>query len=234
MDYQYAQRAMIYRTLQQADPIFSEWLHAQGYDASGKNFKLFTFGGLRGAFDRTTIEMRFPRGESEFQISFCVEKQLEKFIEGVFRKQTFDIVAGRSKTTFEVQSVEILNEPVFVETMRFRARTGICIAEKREAERHVQYCRPDDAVFSELFFKNLEDKVTTVLGKQPPPQYLGFKLLSDAKKWSTKTPKDGHLINTIGYQFDFELTAPASWLSVGYAAGFGSKNSGGFGFCEVI
>ncbi len=234
MDYQFAQRAVIYHTLQQADPAFSRWLHAQGYDASGKNFKLFTFGGLRGAFDRTTIEMRFPRGESEWQVSFCIEKQMENFVTGLFRNQTFDIVAGRTKTTFEVQSVEILNDPPFVETMRFRARTGICIVEKTEAMRHAQYLRPDNPMFSELFFQNLRDKATIVLGEQPPPQYLDFKLLSEPKKWSTKTPKDGHLINTIGYQCDFELTAPADWLSVGYASGFGSKNSGGFGFCEVI
>ena len=41
-------------------------------------------------------------------------------------------------------------------------------------------------------------------------------------------------IKTIGYKFNFEVTAPAEWLRVGFSAGFGGKASGGFGFCEVI
>jgi CRISPR/Cas system endoribonuclease Cas6 (RAMP superfamily) len=30
------------------------------------------------------------------------------------------------------------------------------------------------------------------------------------------------------------VTAPSAWLRLGFDAGFGGKNSGGFGFCEVL
>ena len=37
-----------------------------------------------------------------------------------------------------------------------------------------------------------------------------------------------------GYLFDFKIKAPAEVIKLGYYAGFGEKNSLGFGCCEVI
>ena len=242
-EHHHALRAVIYKILERADPVFSEWLHEQGYEAQGKKkFKLFTFGLLTGKpFRRDDVrkQLIFPTGIVEWEVSFCVDAQVEKFVEGLFKNQTLEVVADRTKVVFQVQGVEIIPKPVFKETMRFRAQTGICLTEKTENDRYPQFRSPDDSTFKELFFRNLEAKTRSALQIKEmlaTPQYLDLKILSEPKKWSAYVPQDdlSKPIKTIGYRFDFEITAPIEWLEIGYSAGFGGKCSGGFGFCEVL
>ena len=241
-EHHHALRAVIYKVFQSADAVFSQWLHEQGYDRTGKQFKLFTFGLLTGKPYRHLKERNcilFPSGIVEWEISFCIDTQIEKFVEGLFNNQVLEVVASGTKVVFQVQNVQIIVKPEFTETMRFRAQTGICLTEKAENDRYPQFRHPDDASFKHLFFNNLRDKVRTVLKQDDmdTPQYLDLIIGSEPKKWSTIVPseeRNGKDIKTIGYRFDFEVTAPAEWLRIGFFAGFGGKCSGGFGFCEVL
>ncbi len=63
-----------------------------------------------------------------------------------------------------------------------------------------------------------------------------FKLLSKpySKKISVFKKDNPKPTDTIGYEFDFEITAPPEFLRIGYYAGFGVKNANGFGFCEIL
>ena len=241
-DHHHALRAVIYKIFQTADPVFSQWLHERGYDETGKQFKLFTFGLLTGKPYQHFKErncLQFLSGVVEWEISFCVDTQVEKFVEGLFKNQKLEVVAAGTKVVFQVQSVQIMEKPTFTETMRFHAQTGICLTEKTENDRYPQFRHPDDATFKHLFFNNLQEKVRTVLKQDAltPPQYLDLIIGTEPKKWSTIVPsedRNGRDIKTIGYRFDFEVTAPVEWLRIGYFAGFGGKCSGGFGFCEVL
>jgi CRISPR-associated endoribonuclease Cas6 len=241
-EHHHALRAVIYKILQRADPIFSEWLHEQGYELQGnKKFKLFSFGLLTGKpyrHDKANNRLVFPTGLVEWTVSFCVDTQVEKFVEGLFKSQILEVVAAGTKVVFQVQGVEIIEKPIFTETMRFRAQTGICLTEKTENDRYAQFRSPNDPHFKELFFKNLHNKVQTALKtKSDPPQYLDLKILSEPKKWSAIVPSDepnGKDTRTIGYRFDFEITAPAEWLRIAYDAGIGVNCSGGFGFLEIL
>lgn len=251
-DHHYALRAVIYRILERADPIFSEWLHNQGYTLKGsKRFKLFSFGLLKGQpylRDDHRKVLKFPTGIVEWEVSFYVDQQVEKFVEGLFKNQVLEVVAGATKVVFQVQNVQILEKPIFHDTMRFRAETGICLTEKTENDRYAQFRSPHDAPFKDLFINSLKSKVEAAHKHDLPPSqsclrlngdapYCDIKLLSEPRKWSAIVPSDephGRDIRTIGYRFDFEITAPAEWLRVGYYAGFGGKSSGGFGYCEVL
>jgi CRISPR-associated endoribonuclease Cas6 len=241
-EHHFALRAVIYKILERADPVFSEWLHEQGYELEGiKKFKLFNFGLLTGlpyGHDKVNNRLIFPTGQVEWIVSFCVDKQVEKFVEGLFKSQILEIVAAGTKVVFQVQGVEIMQKPVFSDTMRFRALSGICLAEKTENDRYPQFRTPKDTNFKELFFNSLHNKVQTALKtKSALPQDLGLKILSEPRMWSAIVPSDqpnGKDTKTIGYRFDFEITAPAEWLSIAYNAGFGRNCSGGFGFCEIL
>lgn len=242
-DHHHALRAVIYKVLQRADPVFSEWLHEQGYEAEGKKkFKMFSFGLLTGKpFQRDDRLKRliFPTGMVEWTVSFCVDAQVEKFVEGLFKNQVLEVVAEGTKVVFQVQGVEIVPKPLFTETMRFRAQTGICLTEKTENDRYSQFRSPDDVSFKDLFFKNLEAKTRAAFQNTTfvsPPQYMDIKILSEPKKWSALVPQDdaSRPIRTIGYKFDFEITAPIAWLEVGFFSGFGKATSGGFGYCDVL
>ena len=242
MNYTYALQAVIYKVLECADPTFSHWLHEKGYDATGKNFKFFTFDLLRGYFrndyDRKTI--RFIDGNIEWLVSFCVDTTVEKFVTGLFQNQRLEIVTPDGRLDCDVQSVEIIPPPIFKNNMRFKAIMPICISEKTDSDKYAQYRAPDHAHFEKLFFSNIENKykaaypIDSTDAALPMPHSL--TIISEPRKKGFTTYKRTleRPTQTIGYTFDFELKAPAEWLKVAYFGGFGKSCSSGFGFCEVI
>lgn len=241
LNYHYALQAVIYKVLERADPVFSNWLHEYGYEGTGeKKFKLFAFSPLEGYpyfIDKHKQTIIFRGDTVIWQVSFYVDEGMEKFISGLFQNQIFDVVTPAGRTQFTVQSVEMLAPPNFSTTMRFRATSPICIAEKDENHKHKQYRTPNDVNYDNLFFGNIKDKHKSVnkdsTNDAPTPT---LKILSEPRmKGLTLYKKEAaETTKTIGYTFDFEITAPETWLRAGYDAGFGSNNPIGFGFCEVL
>ncbi len=247
LNYMYALQAVIYKVLERADPEFSQWLHNKGYDATGKNFKFFTFDILDTPerdrhIDKIKNTIRFINGRITWQVSFCVDEQMEKFVIGLFKNQKLEVVTSDGRADFTVVGVEILEKPVFTSTMRFRTYTPICIAEKTETDKYQQYRSPLDVNFEKYFFANLENKFKTlnaITSTGDANEVLLkpiFKLLSKpySKKISVFKKDNPKPTDTIGYEFDFEITALPEFLRIGYFAGFGVKNSSGFGFCEIL
>ena len=251
LNYHYALQAVIYKVLERADPEFSHWLHERGYEASGKNFKLFTFSELRSTpffIDKQAQTICFRGNTVAWQVSFCVDEGMEKFITGLFQNQTLEVVTPNGRVHFTVQGVEILPPPILTETMRFKATMPICIPEQTDTDKQPQYRSPLHNHFEKLFFSNLKNKYDAIThhlspithginnGTSPTTHHPSLMILSEPHMKGLTTYKKSldRPIKTIGYTFDFEVTAPIEWLRVGYDAGFGGKNSGGFGFCEVL
>ena len=249
LNYQYALQAVIYKVLERADPVFSHWLHEKGYEASGKLFKLFTFSDLQGlpyGIDRYAQTICFQGSTVYWQVSFCVDKDVEKFIVGLFQNQQLEVVTPNGKVVFTVQGVEMLSPPPFGDTMRFKAITPICLSEQTDTDKQAQYRDPAHPNFEKLFFGNLENKCKAAYGDNSPNPSItkslnhaitqSLKILTAPRMKGLMTYKKNlaRPIKTIGYTFDFEVTADPAWLRVAYDAGFGIKNSGGFGFCEVV
>ena len=137
---------------------------------------------------------------------------------------------------FKVEGVEILETPTFKETMRYRTMMPICIAEQQPGRPQPKYLAPDEPNYTPLLFANLENKCIAALGDAPITYLLQFKILSDIRKRGMETVKSelNRPIKLIGYNFDFELTAPIDWQRIGYEAGFGKSSSGGFGMCKIL
>ncbi len=239
-NYAYALQAVIYKVLEQADPVFSEWLHNKGYEVSGRKFKLFTFDLLRGEFrmHRDTNTISFPTGNVEWCVSFCVEETLEKFVMGLFHRQRLQVATPGGRIDFDVQSVEVLKSPEFSETMRFRAKMPIFIQDQLEGRTQATYLSPEDNNYNTLFFGNLERKYQAVKGEifKHSASDAVLKILSAPKsrKFDVIKKELNRPISIRGFEYDFEITVPVELLQIGYDAGFGGKNSSGFGFCEVL
>ena len=242
LNYAYALQAVIYKVLERADPEFSHWLHEKGYDASGRNFKLFTFSELRGTpfrINRDTQTIQYGTNRLTWVVSFCVDAQVEKFVMGLFQNQRLEVVTPGGRMDFDVQNVEILSPPPLSTTTRYRATMPICISENQEGRAQAAYLSPSDAHFEQLFFSNLENKFKAAHGTDTPilnPESPTLKILSEprSRKFDVIKKNLSRPIGVKGYQFDFEITAPIEWQRIGYDAGFGGKNSGGFGFCEIL
>jgi CRISPR-associated endoribonuclease Cas6 len=247
INYQYEFSSWIYKTIHFGKPEFAAWLHGHGYMDGNKQFKLFTFSQLQP--DKYGIKgdrLELQSDPSLLHISFYAEEAVEPFITGLFRSQEFAIGDKVSKVQFRVVSIEKLPEPIWLtSTMTFRAASPVMIS-KSETGRSgkAQYLSPEDPDYGELFIKNLLAKYLAVMKqKNNSAQVITFGLSNNMKftllgksrskviKIKAGTPAETSLK---GYLFDFSMNAPVELLKLGYYAGFGEKNSLGFGSCELL
>jgi CRISPR-associated endoribonuclease Cas6 len=244
LSYQYELSAWIYSIIQSGNPLFARWLHEKGYILNGKSFKLFTFSRLqipRNQFQISEDRLIVKRGDVAFYISFLLENAAEPFIMGLFRNQEMILGDRISKAAFMVNTVERLSDPIFKDTMSFSTLSPIVI-NKFDGKNGI-FLKPDHPEYENLFFQNMVRKyvaMTVIHGDNKDPDtsdsaITRFELLNEPKS-KLVVIKAGTAQETKirGYMFEFKLTAPATLIRTGYYAGFGEKNSLGFGCVDII
>lgn len=237
LNYQYELSAWIYKVLNQGNPEFSRWLHEKGYTDHRKSFKLFTFSNLNVPQRKIRGDrMEITGQDVSLIISMLPDEVVSHFITGIFRDQVFRLGDRQSQVPFRVSSIEGLAEPHFSGCMNFSSVAPVMISFLYPGDRYARYLAPDDPSYGELFFRNLKEKYRTFFNRE-----CNFVEKDGKLEILTSPRKKGILIKAgtpqqskiIGYQFDFRITAPPELLKIGYSAGFGEKNSMGFGCVEV-
>ena len=240
LNYQYEQSAVIYKILHSADKEFANWLHENGYQtATEKKFKLFTF-------SRFKINKRLVIAEDqriqilsdtvEWQISFLPEKSTQSFIEGLFRRQTFEIGDKKSTVQFVVRSVEILPPPFYSEEMAFATLSPLCVKFRNDWG-GIYYLSPTDVRTKYLLIKGLQDRYWAAYQKEIPCALEECKLeVLNQPKSVLVTIKTGTSQQTRvrGYMTQFKLKAPVELLQLMYDSGAGNLCSQGFGCLRVL
>lgn len=246
IDYQFGLSSFIYKTLFAGDNLFATWLHNNGYDYDKHKYKLFTFSHLVTKKSSYQIEkdiMSLNGSTVTLFISFLAKEAIEPFIIGLFREQNFFLGHLPHKTIFKVVNIEKLPEPEFKTEMSFTTLSPVVVSNMklREGKNPIaNYINPQNDDFSRLFFKNLVRKHNAWC------QHEGLPLLPEALdnlhmqittpgKMKSLIFKKGSEQQTkvIGHEFGFRLNAPVELMKTGYYAGFGEKNSMGFGCVEV-
>lgn len=240
LNYQYEQSAAIYKILHSANEEFACWLHDNGYRLSeaGKNFKLFTFS--RFKIDQRQIleneqRIRILSETVEWQISFLPEVSTQRFIEGLFKHQTFEIGDKKSVVQFFVRSVEILPSPVLTEETVFSTMSPLCI-KFRNDRNGVDYLSPTDVRAKFLLVKGLLDRYKVVFLERLncSLEDCELEVLKDPKPVlvSVKTGTPQHT-RVKGYMTRFRLKAPAPLLQLMYESGAGNLCAQGFGCLRI-
>ena len=95
---------------------------------------------------------------------------------------------------------------------------------------------PIHSDYKKAFLQNLVDKLVVTGKTRIDVEKLDFNITKLYSKTSLQTIKAGTPAQTKvrGYYFDFELSAPKEIIEVGLNAGFGSMNSLGFGYGEIM
>ena len=252
LNYQYELSSWIYKTLNYGNEEFAEWLHKEGYKNDYKNFKLFTFSNL--FIPRYEIQgdrMKINSREVTMQVSFYPIDSLEYFVTGLFNNQQFTIGDKKSNAAFTVQTVEKLPEPEFKGTMEFKTLSPILISYKNnEDQKYAEYKHPEDDNYGELLLKNLVAKYNAFyeaeanpFGGSNPERVKPLETGDFDYEFKTLTKPKSRLITIKsgtkqesklrGYLYKFRLKATAELIRLGYYAGFGEKNSLGFGCGEI-
>ncbi len=258
INYQYPLNSWIYKVIQSADAEFSRFLHDEGYRLGNKSFKLFTFSPLTcQPFKIYPQEQRiaFYGQEIKLQISFLIDQAAEHFIQGLFAGQQFSLGDEISRVDFEVVRIEAHPRPVFESTMRYRSLSPIVISTKVEGQAHAQYVHPNEEQYPDLFLRHLVQKYAAVdatataavpqlsdatnnlewEGRERNAARWQIQLLNKPRKKGIHIKQHSRQhTQVIGYLYDFELTAPPEVQEMAYYAGFGEKNSLGFGCVKNI
>ncbi len=242
INYQYELSSFIYHTLNVGNQNLATWLHDKGYVKENKAFKLFTFSNLHlPKFNRYEDRLILLSPEVFFVLSFLPLELSETFVIGLFREKDFSLGDKKSKVHFQVKSIERLPDPEFTGSMHFKALSPLVVTTRRdESDRYATYLSPTDEGYAENLRKNLINKYAAFLahaGKKPVSfNGDGFALEPIGKPRSklvhvkANTPA---AVKIKAYSCDFALSGPPELLKIGYYAGFGEKNSLGFG-CGAI
>lgn len=238
LNYQYEISSSIYKIISNANNEFASWLHDSGYIDDSKKFKFFTFSNLKvPEYKISGDRMLILSNEIEMQISFLPTESIEHFITGLFKSQHFIIGDKTSKVDFIVNRIEAINEPIFCDEMTFKSLSPICISYRDEKSKYPDYLYPEGEIYKKLFLKNLVEKYNIFYKKQAQFNTDNFSLeiLSKPKsRLITIKANTKEETKIRAYSYKFKIKASKELLRLGYYAGFGEKNSMGFGCCEVL
>ena len=239
INYQYEQSAVIYRILSSASEEYAAWLHDNGYKIeSGKRFKLFCYSRFKIEQRKiiTSIEgIKILSDTIEWQISFLLEKSTEKFIQGVFANQVFEIGDIRNVVQFRVRGIEVLPEPEYREDMLFSTMSPICLRVKKE-DGGTEYMSPADERALPAIRSGLLSKYEAINGsKYNDDSEIRFTLISEPKpvlvKLKAWTPEE---TKVKGYMCQFAIRASEVLMKIMYESGIGEECSQGFGCVQLL
>jgi CRISPR-associated endoribonuclease Cas6 len=235
LNYQHAVASLVYSTLAHASAEFASRLHDEGFNADGRTFKLFTFSRLnarraRVASDRLLLE----DPTVTLQISSPVSDFVEHFVGGLFQSETFCIAGAQ----FSLLQAETRPAPAFAGRMGFRALSPLTESTGDGQQKHPRFLSPEDD-WSDIIRHNLLRKHRALHGHDPADARLRFTwdkaYLADAARRGRRPSVliDIRGIKVRGWLAPFTVEGSPELIEFGYEAGFGSRNSMGFGMAEL-
>ena len=220
--HQHYLQGLIYRRIQRVNPDLSLSLH------SPKMPKLFTYSLFM--VERRKLERGKPyflgSGRGYFYFSTAVPSIAEAFIGGLLQKPEVELWGER----FRVEEVKAVVEPERLSGRKFITLSPIAVTTKRvQLGRPRSYdLGPDEPEFYELIRENLREKYLHIFGTNPPEDFEMEVLNAKPKRFEVKRG-----IYQVAWHLVFRAKGDEGLLKAGYLAGFGEKNSIGFGMVKV-
>jgi len=221
-NHQHKLQGLIYRRIQRADPELSITLHRP------KVPKLFTFS-LFMAEKRRTLKGKpyfIGSGAGFFYFSTPVPEIAEAFIGGLLQEPEVELWGER----FIAEEVKALAEPEKLNGKKFITLSPVAVTTLKPQFGKLKHydLSPSEREFYENLKENLMEKYTLLHGKKPPEDFELKVLNAKSKRLQVKPG-----IYQIAWHLVFKAYGDEELLRVGYQAGFGEKNSLGFGMVKV-
>lgn len=238
INHQHLLTGIVYRFLACSDEEYARFLHDEGYAPNGgpKRFKLFCFSGLRAKRRRIEREMLWlGPGMVEWHIGSPKEEFLQNFATGLLAQG--ELAVGTQR--LPIVQAQALPTPEFSSgTARFTCLTPLVTSVPTEGGGKT-YLRPSEgAAFSEALRGNLLHKYKALHGDAPEAGADCFAIAFDAD-YLARNPHGGtkkitfKATEIIGALAPFMVTGTPELIALGYEAGFGELNAGGFGMVEA-
>lgn len=231
INYNYYLSSLCYRFLAKSNSNFASMLHEKGFAAAEKKFKLFTFSQL--LCKRTQIEGSYIIFKD--YVIWFVSSPLSEFIlyfaQALLVEESFEI----GGVEFETINVEVLKPKEITSNMIFKCLSPIAVNTGTiiEGEFKQYYLSVDDEKYKDNIRNNLIKKYFAFKNLLPKNMSLDIKILNldECIRGKRINVKNSYIK---GYMPIFQTNGSIELITMGYEAGYGSKNSMGCGMVEVI
>lgn len=255
LSYEYYLATVIYRWIELSSTAFAEFLHKQGYTLNGymRRFKNFCFSQLFPERSRVINDhLHIFSGTINWYIGIPVEEAVKHLVVGMFEKHEFFI--GREINKFLIQQVEILPEPVFTSSMKFKTLSPITVSVVENDKKNInnadkkkiiaRYLKADDPKLSDALRNNLLLRYEALYNKKPESD--DFRCLPDEEyirkrggvnrvsKLVTIKQDTTQETKVRGFRCPVTLEGSTELVKLAYDSGLGEKGSMGFGMLEVV
>jgi len=219
INYSYYIASLIYRCIQLSDPALSLELHKPG-------IKLWTFSRLivpNRKFKIVKDEMIIESDKVYLYFSTPKSDIATAFIEGLIKKDEIKICNAK----FDLSKIEVVKERKIGNKAKFVTLSPISVTTVRDGKTYDLY--PNEPKFYENLKNNLIKKYKVLYGKEPSNYQLEIRPLK-------VKPKRIKIKDTFHRCVDmvFKAEGCEDLLKIGYQAGFGERNSMGFGMVKVV
>ena len=165
-------------------------------------------------------------GEVAYEFSSPRKEIVVALVNGLLEKPEVEI----ADASFVVSSIEVLKEKKIKgkETFITLSPISVTTVKGNNDYRKIIDLYPDEPKFYENLRRNLIKKYVASYGKEPENKELDIKVIK-AKPKRIKIKNTYHRCT----EMVFEARGSAELLSIGYEAGFGERNSMGFGMVKM-
>ncbi len=233
LNYQHAVASLIYARLSSGSLSFATQLHDVGFRTDNRTFKLFTFSRLHtdeAHLNGNRLVLDSPR------VSFQVSSPVPEFIEHLKIGLSISRELNIEHAVMRLVNIEDVPAPTIQERMYFYALSPITETTNGIREHPTFLSLTDD--WSEVIQRNLSRKYEVLHGRAPGDRRLKWlwdesyirKKETDGRRLSVLA--DIHGIKVRGWLAPFMVEGSKELIEVGYEAGFGARNSMGFGMAE--
>jgi len=221
LNHSYHLASLIYRSIERVNPSLSLELHKPS------TFKFFTFSKLmvpKKKFRIVKDEMVVD-GEAYFYFSTMRDYIGVCLVEGLLEKPEVKI----GNTEFVVSEIKVLKEKEIGKRERFVTLSPVNVTTVGNGRNRIVDLYPENPKFYENLKNNLVKKYAAFYGREPEDVEVRFKIIQSK-------PKRIKLKDTFHrcVEMVFEAEGSKELLEVGYKAGFGERNSMGFGMVKVV
>lgn len=217
-------QAFIYSNI---DKDLSTFLHNKGFISNGRTFKLFTFSRVLGKYKMEGDKINFGT-----KIQLVISSPLDDFCKTIANNilRSNNLYIGQND--IRTENIEISNQKVIEDKIVVITLSPIVVYStflRHDNSKYTCYFMPKEHDFNRLIKDNLVKKYNALTSK---------KIESDIEVIPLGLVKQNltYYKSTIikGASGKFLIKGAKELLQVGVDAGFGSKNSQGFGCVKIL
>lgn len=224
LGYHHILQSILFHALK-ADEEYSAFMHDEGIGNGVRNFKMFTFGLIKGKYRIEGNKIVFCE-----DVTWEVRSKDQKFLELIKSDFEENGITYENSHYSEVQ-VSLQEVTVEEEEIVVRMQSPICVYSTDQETKKTIYFHPGDPEFCKRVNESFRRRYSAYYdGVIPEDIYIRIERVSPRDKYVTRYK--GFYITA--WKGDYVLKGKKEYLDFLYQTGLGSKTAQGFGMFEIL